>query len=129
MSSRPLHRRNSRFQTERQDQEPSTISASSTAFLYRINSGFSPNRLEAGELIFGHLVVDVAKQPPFAGLSRSYYRMTAGVRVLGSVLVRGRITAKRGPTGLACAQVDPTGAKLDTLVGLIRLGRFKVSQR
>src|SRR5271166_5090337 len=52
-------------------------------------------------------LIDITPDPGFSGLNRAHERMLGVVKVLGGVLVLGRVTTAHLPADEAHAQVDP----------------------
>ena len=71
-------------------------------------------------------LVEIAVQPALARLSRSDYRMSAGVRVFGGVFVRRAIAAQRYAACLACPQMHPVATDL---YALFAFGAFRLFNR
>ena len=74
--------------------------------------------------IFSERFIWIAVQPMLARLRRCDHRMSTGVRVFASVLIRRAVTAQRDATCLACTQMDPGAANLHALFAFATLRLF-----
>ena len=85
--------------------------------------------------IFDEGLIWIAVQPALAWLRRRDHRVSAGVRVFASVLIRRAVAAKRRPTCLARPQMNPVAADLHALFAfatmrlLDRLNRDRIQMR
>jgi hypothetical protein len=78
-----------------------------------------------------HRLVQVAPDPSFSGLDGTDQRMLSFVKMLGCMLILGRVATADVPANKAHAEVDPLIASLHTvltymLVGLSNLDLIKV---
>ena len=91
-----------------------------------VNAYQSISEAEEFNSVLDKNVVGIAVQPALARLSRSYHRMSAGVRVFGGVFVRRAIAAQRYAACLTRPQMHPVATDL---YALFAFGAFRLLNR
>ena len=79
-------------------------------------------------LILCEGVVHITIEPPLTRFRGCDYRVIGGMRMLGGVLVRGRIATEGNAAFLARTQVNPARTDLDALLAFVSFRLLQIGQ-